>query len=438
MPRSYDDVAAALMWHDPRNQHWQPRTVAPLPDRVEHQLAVLRHRATLSMRGQSMADTFDRLRHLAQQRAFGTIHDVVIGDRLPLVLAHGPSLGAVVPAIREARDRLFVITPYRTAVYLAAADIWPDVVVLADRGATPYRISDTLWSETAEATRERVGRTCTLVMDPFAPESIWSRFGRRILLEDGTGLSATQAPLPFWGFALLTCLALPLALGASTAAIGGIDLKAAAGRRRSTWDGESVHLDPRFATLVALLETLASCDRTLVDLTGSSIAKRHFRQESIQAYLRRPAARVASGEPRLPAPDAWLSRALTQLLAHLEAQASIVGSIRARAEEGLRVTGTPDSAERRRRIAELLDTIECHWPEDPRFREVVATMQPTYLVTLAQIRKTGVRPVHPERAAWRTARLVCLELAELAQDHGRRLAEARSAASATAGCLASA
>lgn len=428
MALTYDRVATALMWHDPRNLHWQPRPETPLGVRAEQRLERLRHAASLSMRGASMADAFGHLRALARERTVGTIDEIDIGHRLPLILAHGPSLSDLLPSIRTHRDRLCLIVPYRTAVHLAAFDMWADVVVLADRGPTPYRISDTLWTETPDEIRTRLARHATLVMDPFAPASIHGAFERIVLLEDGTGLSGSQSPLPFWGFALLTCLALPLARGAKVAAMGGIDLKAASGPARRTWDGASVHLDPRFAGLASLLEILASCDRELVDVSAPAIAKRHFRYQTIDEYAQRPVSGTLETATPPPVQHDWLGRALTHLLAHFEAQASVVATIRSQAEEGLRLTAGPRVPGQYDRIAGLLSTIERQWRDDPRFRDVLATMQPTYLMSLTGVRKSGVSPVNAEDAAWRTTKLICLELADLAEDHARRLASAREAA----------
>jgi hypothetical protein len=430
MPASYERVAAALMWHDPRNQQWRGRGQDALPIRVEKRLARLRANATLSMTGRSMADTFCRLRELAGLRAYDTLGELTLDDRLPLVLAHGPSLAGLVPAIRARREHLLLIAPFRTAVQLASLDIWADVVVLADRGTTQYRISHTLWAEVPAETRARLGRA-TLIVEPFAPAALQHDFSRAVLLEDGTGLGGGNQPLPFWGFALLSAVALPLALGADRVAIGGIDLKAATGQPRRTWQGEAVHLDTQFIALVQLLETLGGCDRALVDVSPASIAKQGFVHEPLEDGAARPIRIVRGGVRSAVASHEWLPNALAQLHAHFEGHAAVVASIRAHAERGLRLAAAVDCDATRRSMGEVLDIIERRWPADARFRDVVAMMQPTYLMSLAQLSRRGIRPVNPNEALRRKTQLVCSELADLADEYGLRIADARRAVAET-------
>lgn len=433
MPRSFERAAAALMWYDPRNFQWRAREGTPLPANAEQKLARLRACATLAMGGRSIAESLAQVRDLASARALGTIDQLALGDRRPLVLAHGPSLAALLPAIRAHRDHLFLAVPFRTAVHLASHDIWADVAILADRGITPYRITNTLWSEVPHRTAARLERTATLVVEPFAPASIHERFDRVLLLDDGTGVGSGAA-LPFWGFALLTCLALPLALGSGSVAIGGIDMKAAAGRRRRTWHGAPARIDAQFATLLGLMEILAWSEGTFVDVSPEAIAKRGFEHESLERYVERlPARGSATVRPGGASAVSLHEEGLGQLVAMLQTQGSIVQSIRTHVDAGLRLVDGPDTAATRRELDDLLAVVERRWPADPAFRSVVAMMQPTYFLTLVQLRARHVRPVHPHEAARRKLKLVCAELSELVDDFEQQLAAARAAVAGSNG-----
>src|SRR5207253_447539 len=144
----------------------------------------------------------------------------------------------------------------------------PDLVVLADRGTTPYTVSEASWSETPNATTARLRKAAAVLVEPFAPAAIYEDFDRVVMLDDGTGLRSGGTPLPFWGYALVAAVALPLALGAGSVAIGGIDVKAATGRARRTWRGDLARIDSRFGTLLGLLEMLGGTDRELVDVSA--------------------------------------------------------------------------------------------------------------------------------------------------------------------------
>lgn len=424
MPVSYDRVAAALTWHDPRNMQWDARGADPLSARVERRLDQLRAHATLATGGRSAIEAYARLCELGGAVSPGSIPQAAIGHRLPLVLGQGPSLDGLVPVIRSQRDRFCLIVPYRTAVHLCRSDVWADIVVLADRGTTPYRISEALWSETPASSRRRLARTSTLLMDPFAPAPIYQAFDRVCLLDDGTGQHGNNLPLPFWGLALLTCLALPLALGARCAAIGGIDLHAAAGRPRRTWAGDTARLDPRFAPLATLLEVLALCDRTVVDVSASSIAKRGFTHEPLDALARRTPSFAPATAPA-PATEDWARANARQVLVSLDHEARVVASIQGHAAHGLQLTEQPDGPEAHGELARVLDLIEGRWLTEPGYRDVIARMRPVYLTTLTRLNKMRVQAVNPREAVRRKTRLVCAELVDLAEEYQHHLESIR-------------
>jgi hypothetical protein len=412
------------MWHDPHNLQWRPRAGAPLAARVEQRLARLRTASTLWMLGRSMAETFDRFGQLAPMRAFGSIDRFTVGDRRPLVLAHGPSLSAILQAIRKHRDRLFVIAPMRTALHLAAHKIWVDLAVLADRGTTPYAVTETAWAETPSATTERLRRAAAILIEPFAPVRIYEGFGRIAVLDDGTGLSGGGTAVPFWGNALIAGVAVPLALGAHRVAVGGIDLKGAAGRPRATWRGEPTRIDARYAALLGVLEVLASGDRELVDVSPDSVSKRGFRCEPLDRYARRAALPLVNRESAAASPT--LTTVVTDLLGRFEELEPIVESMRAAARRGLELLDQPDSIACREQLEVIVDTMERRWPQDERFSRAITVMQPGYLMMLIELQKMNVQPVNPSEAVRRKARLMCAELDGLAADYRLGLAAARA------------
>ncbi len=328
--------------------------------------------------------------------------------RHALVVAHGPSLAAQLPGILEARDRLYVIAPFRTALPLAEAGIVPDVVVMAYPAPGAHAVCEEAWRNAPAEVRLRLTKQSTLLVDLFGPPRLFGQFQSVRAFDGGTGFLPDAARLPCWGIAVVTALACALRLGARSVAMAGVDLTGPSGRRHQDWAGRPVRLDSRMEVLRKLLGLFATTTADFVDLSTTAATKAGFIHESLADFLRRP---PAPAQPAAP-PMQVSADAVADLLAGKAVRWLRVGREMAEvAERAVRLAGSPDPASRRP-LAEALEQMEHAWPDSPPCRMVAQLLQPKYLRGLWQL-GSGLTPLHAEVALRRKAVLVGGEFVDL-------------------------
>ncbi|MEW6320993.1 MAG: hypothetical protein AB1635_07880 [Acidobacteriota bacterium] len=412
-PDTWTRVCNALIAADP--------TVFSLPRRGGHRarrLARLAAASGIAGPGLPLAELVARVDDLAVAGPISAVgHLRLPADRRPLIAAHGPSLDASLPAIQRARDRIWLVAPFRTALVLAARGVVPDVTVLADRGHVPYAVTAAAWADATPAVRERLARASTLVIEPLAPRNLQTAFARVAIFDPGLGVLPPAHRLPFWGYALVPAFALPVALGAREVAIVGIDLAAATGPARKTWAGAPVRLDGRMATLLALLEELAAVVHA-VDLSATALRKRGFVHRPPEFLTTPP---LAHRHRRAPAAGAArVARMAAVARARIAAQLPVIDRLHGHAREALALLETPDAAldsAARARLAALVHEALATWPRNRSVRMALDLTQPTFLPAVWQAGAPTLAHLRASPAALRrTARLIFGDLADVTAD----------------------
>lgn len=380
-----------------------------MPSALARRLTRLRELAARSGVGPPLHHLAHRLREVARVGPLTLFPDVPsLAGRRALVVAHGPSLAALLPAILGAREQLYVIAPFRTALPLADAGVVPDVVVMAYPAAGAHEVCEEAWRNATAETRRRLTGQSTLLADLFAPPAILEHFGRVRVFDDGTGFLPDAARLPCWGIALVTALACALRLGAPAVAIAGVDLAGPNGRRHKDWTGRPVRLAPRMEVLHRLLGVLATAAVEFVDLSAGAVTKAGFTHESLADFLRRAAA---PARPAIP-PVQVAAGAVTALMLREAARWARAG--RDMAEVAGRAVRLADSADPASRalLAEAVNQMERAWPVNPECQTVVRLLQPRYLRALWQL-GPALKPLHNHTATCRKAKLVGGEFVDL-------------------------
>jgi hypothetical protein len=432
MRLTYDLVSRTLVALDPFRWTWGCR--APSPPRgtaaLQRKLSQLRERAQAHHAGRGMADVAHLLRSVDPSRPFRVFPDVPpLDGRHPIVLAHGPSLHVVLPAIAAHRDRLYVVAPFRTALRLAEANVWADAVVLVDAAPQTSEFSVRAWQSVPVSHRRELERRSTLVMEPLAPAVIHAGFSRACVFDDGLGWLPPSAALPCWGSALLPSMCLPLALGAPTVAVGGMDMGATFGRAARTWSGRQMRVDPKLAVAHGLLEAVGTAlPGRLIDLSGDSVFKRGFELQDIAGLLGRPAARsVARAAPQVTVRAG-------QVLRHVLAVADAFGeTVKEMTTHAARVCALLDTEDRSSELHSLIETMEYEWAREPRCRAALSLLQPPYLRAMWQLRDAGFRSRNPLVSATMKGRLIGPEIAGLETAYREWLAVIRTAAQGSGG-----
>jgi hypothetical protein len=377
-----------------------------------------------------MGDLAHRLEALDPARRFELFPGgLSLDGRQPVVLAHGPSLRALLPSLIARRDRLYVVAPLRTALHLADGGLCPDVVVHADAAAWTCDLSLQAWGSASAGARRALEEKATLVTQPFVPTAIHQGFRRACVFDDGLGWLAEESTLPFWGSALLPSICLALALGARKIAVGGMDMGASCGRRSRTWRGARMFLDPKLEVAHGLLEALAATwPGRFVDLSPDSIVKRGFVQIDLNAWLVEPARAGASAGPQSGGRTICIADALRHVAEKAGAFTGAVGQMTAVASRvcALSAAGEEAGAE----LKGLLTQMEQQWAEDSTCRNVLSLLQPPYLWSFWQLRAAGFTPRNPERSMRMKAKLIGPEIADLEKTYSTWLAMLREAARA--------
>jgi len=174
---------------------------------------------------------FARLDHPA--RAVATPH--VSPGTTVVVAGTGPSLAAILPALKQARHRLSLWTSPRGAETLQAAGIRPDLVLVQHQSDLDAFLSA---RQLGDRNGDNVLDTAAAVLaEPKTPACLLARV-------EGARLAAVD-PAAGWGLWPATLVSLAMRSGAGAVALAGIDLGA-------TGQSADAH-----APLVALLDTLA-------------------------------------------------------------------------------------------------------------------------------------------------------------------------------------
>ncbi len=432
---TYETVAPLLVDMDPFRFNWQP--VPACADRqtasIQRRLAGLRDRARAEQAGRGMREIAHQIASVDSSRAFGVFPDVpILAGRHAVVLAHGPGLSALLPTLSRFRDRLYVVAPFRTALRLAAAGIWPDIMVLADAAVPTAEISIAEWQALKGSMRRQFEEHVTLVTEPLAPAAIHQGFSRVRVFDNALGWLPAPAQLPYWGSALLPSLCIPLALGASTVAIGGMNMTAARGRRCRTWAGEAVRLDPGQEVPHGLLEVLAAAiPGRFLDLTPDAVVKRGFIVGGIDDLLARPAGGL---QPAAVTAPVYAS----DLLHHtLQAAHSFGDTIARMSAIAGRVTELSRSDGDLTELHRLVETMECDWAREPACLEALALLQPPFLQSLWRLRRAGYTAQNAAVATRMKAKLIGPEIASLDGAYRQWLDAIRAGASGLGPVLAS-
>jgi hypothetical protein len=427
MSLTYDLVSRTLVALDPFRSTWHVRSAAPPRGTAAlwRRLLRLRTRAQGEQAGRSLGDIAHLLRFVDPARAFGVFLGVPpIDDRQPIVLAHGPSLRTLLPAIAAERQHLYVVAPLRTALRLAEADVWPDVVVLADAAPQTSEISSRAWQAAPASVRQGIEARATLVIEPLAPAAIHRGFPNVRVFDGGIVGLPSEATLPFWGSALLPSVCLPLALGAATVAVGGMDMGASHGRASFTWSGRATRLDPQLSVAHGVLEALATAlPGRCFDVSAESVVKRGFAHAALTDLIARPKPHAAS------VPDPGVSVRASDVLDHvLDAAAACGGAVSLMAAVASRVCDLVTEGDASRELSALIETMECDWAREPGCRNALSLLQPPYLRALWQLRAAGFTSRDPRASARMKGKLIGPEIAALADAYKECLTAIRGAA----------
>lgn len=412
MPLTYDVAARTLALMDPFHWTWSPPQ-GPLPPgtaRLQRRLVRLQAIARTEQAGRGMGDIAHQLSVVDPGRTFGLFPDVPpLDGRRPLVLAHGPSLATLLPTLRTHRHHLYIVAPFRSALRLALADVWADVAVLADAAAITSAASQDAWHAAPIDVRTRFEQRVTLLADPLAPACIHAAFARVRVFDDGLGWLPRSAELPFWGSATLPAICVPLALGASTVSIGGMDMTADHGRRCRTWQGHRVRMDPRQTVSHGVLEALATAlPGRLIDVSGQAVAKRGFEHVNLEQWIERPG--TAPGRPAVGAPTVRAVDVLRRTLKTAESFRDTIERMRAIA---VRVCDLSSADPTSPELPRLVEQMETDWANEPAYRSALSLVQPPYLKALWELRAAGFVSQNPRTSARMKARLVGPEIAAL-------------------------
>ncbi len=391
-------------------------TSVPAP--IRRRLARLRRHWSLLWRDEPVSDTVRRATRLLAEPTFDTIDNFrPPSSRRTLVLSGGASLNGARADIERHRDELWLVAPFRPALRLTQMGIVPDVVLLADRDASPADVSESMWAETPSAIRKRLGAEATLVCDAFAPRAVSSAFRTVYLFDSGLGGVPTTARVPFHGYGLLACVCLAFATGYRQVAIMGADLASARGRRFQAWDGGVLRVDPSSVRLLRLLELIAEAgDMACIDCSPASVRKTGWTLLPLDAYVSRrasePVAQSSATQMRGSPETATIARALVR---H---DLEILDRLIERTEVGLAELGATlrdpsTNVSLQTPLGDILEEMEGSWADDPVVRQILAWVNPVYLLAFWTIRRQGVTPANTPCARLRRARLVLPELAEL-------------------------
>ncbi len=425
MPLTYDRLATALISLDPFRWPWGPAGVA-VPRgtrRIARRLARLAAVATARRGGRALDDLPQRIASVDPAGSYGIFPDLPpLDGRHPVVLAHGPSLRALVPALAAHRDRLYLVAPLRTALRLAEGGVRPDVAVLADVASVAYDLSQQAWDAAPAVIRRSLEADVPLVTEPLAPAAIHAGFARVRLFDDGLGGLPSAARLPFWGSALLPSLCLPLALGATTVGVGGLDMGAPNGPARRTWRGSPMFLDEALEVTHGVLECLAEAlPGGFVDLTMDSVAKRGWVPATIRELLDRPAA------PVTPLASAGAMAAADVLRHVLDRADTLAQTVSAIVGAGSRI-GALAEAPVCDALAALVRQAEEAWADDPGARAALSLVHTPYLRSLWELRDLRVEPRDAGTATIMKARLIGPEIAALGPAFERWIGAIRASA----------
>ncbi|MGE3188325.1 MAG: hypothetical protein AB7N90_01470, partial [Vicinamibacterales bacterium] len=337
-----------------------------------------------------------------------------------LVAAHSPSTRAAVPALRARRDRYWLVAPLRSAIYLAREGIVADVVIAADRGTLPYQLTLAQWAEQPADIRRALG-AATLLVEPFAPAALREAFAAVAVFDTGLGALPADLNLPFWGYSIVPAVSLAIALGAPSVGIIGVDLTAADGPRRTTWQGARVALDRLLGPQLDLLGLLARGPARLTDLGVTGIRKPGFRAARVDDFLDADPADTATGPVPVPGANAAAAAVRAGVEQRLLDVSGAVAHVRGRAHEArrlfARLGGTRDEAA----VARLADLVReaIGWKAAPDIRHALGLLQPTFLPAVWAI-GDGLPAARDQRTATvRTATLVFEDLLAVTADYDR-------------------
>lgn len=428
---SYAAVVDALIAADPFRWTWAPRAATPpvTHPALTRRLGVLRDRTVAEGGGRTVADLLPLLKGAATSQRAGRFPDIpALGGRRPLVLAHGPSLQGLLPTLVKNRAELYLVAPLRTALRLADAGLVPDVTVLAD--ATPFTYSQAVaaWHRSSNDSRRALQQRSVLLAEPFAPGTIQEDFARVRWFDDGLGALPRTARLPFWGSALLPSIFLPLALGGTRVAVGGMDMGSQRGRARRTWSGVPTRVDPALATPLALIEAVATAlPGCFVDVTATSVAKRGYVSMPLEQWLREPAA---AGVETVPGPTVAMSELQAQVVAMAETFGSTTFAAMGATAE--RIMALADAGDTGTELAGLVDEMEGKFATDHVFRTSLALIGPDlhYLRSFWDLRAAGLTSRNPAVSLRMKSRLIGPELAGLGPAYARWIAQIREACNA--------
>jgi hypothetical protein len=358
--------------------------------------------------GMTLSQLPKRLRKLEQVGPLAAFPAVPsIAGRHPIVVAFGPSVAPLIPAIQARRDRLCVITPFRTAVSLAEAGVMADVVVLSYPSPGGYPECEASWRAASSDIRRHFTTHSTLLIEPFAPPVLWKEFDSVRVFDDGGGMLGDESQLPSWGLSLIPALTYAVRLGAPAVAIAGVNLTAPKGRRLTNWLGQPVRLPMRLEVLYRLLGLLGATRTTFVDLVQEAVRKPGFVHESLDAFLSRPAAPPRARVRPVTVSAGQIADRIAGSTSNLARLVREMAEVAGRAVRLARENKPAD----RVALAAAVETMERHWRYDVANQAVVQLLQPTYLRALWEL--PIVKPLNAEVAANQKARLIGGEFLDL-------------------------
>lgn len=295
-----------------------------------------------------------------------------------VVVGNGPSARAAVPALRELRTRLVLVTSPRGTEWLAGVGLTPDLVVVEHQTALDAHLSVRHLSDIG---RNPIADAPLVAVDARTPAALVAGVPQDRLF--------VPAALPTWGLWPATAVALAAQAGAARIALLGVDL------------GTAARPDPAFAPLAGLLGLLADAtDAVTVDCGPEGARKPGWTPSTLAACAGDGGAAALAVRRASAAPVALryadLAEAGRRLAPYLDrARQMLPVALAARA--GRTVPRLDDL------VSELLS-----WGDDPRCR--VDIQESMGVTCLPRLWRTGIdRSLGA--ALWRPVMLATHELA---------------------------
>jgi hypothetical protein len=362
--------------------------LSEIPEALAEPLARLRRGWSLMAPGEPLEDARTRIERLARAERLPAISTCPVpSDRHAVIVAHGPSLEVHRAALTAARERLWIVAPFRTALRLAGGRLLPDVIVLAERDARPIHSTVAAWKTLPERQRACLSQL-PFVVDPFAPPEVYESCPYVYGFDSGFG---SGAALPFHGFGVLTALSLALERGHHRVALAG------------------VNVDKRLA---AALEVLAcATDIECIDLEAGATSHRGWWHVPVDAYVAAPCARV---DRRSVAAASWSPAEAAARL--LKREVSALRALHLAIAAGLSALARldRDAADREAllHLHSLMNDVMHKWPSHDELRTAVELAKPPFLLRLWTAHPVRREPFDRDRATRATATLVLRELAD--------------------------